>query len=147
MMESIKKALQSELENQMENGFLDYELNGYSGFVFFNKKTQQLYCSSTPRNTIYNIVNDYNSIETQKANEEHRLPLLLPNISPHTLRHTFTSRVAESNIIPPKHLQIQTILGHSNIQMTMNVYAEISDEVLKDFVTEFEKSGIINIDV
>ncbi|MCD7853240.1 MAG: tyrosine-type recombinase/integrase, partial [Oscillospiraceae bacterium] len=77
--------------------------------------------------------------------EEYRLPLLLPNISPHILRHTFASRVVESNIIPPKHLQ--TILGHSNIQITMNVYAGISDEVLKNFVTKFEKSGIINIEV
>ncbi|MCD7902562.1 MAG: tyrosine-type recombinase/integrase [Oscillospiraceae bacterium] len=65
------------------------------------------------------------------------MPLFLLKVSPHILRHTFASRVAESTIIPPKHLQ--TILGYSNIQMTMNVYAKISDEVLKEFMAEFEK--------
>ncbi len=88
-----------------------------------------------------NIVKDYNEIEKTKSIEEHRLPLFLPKISPHIL----SSRVAESNIIPPKHLQ--TILGYSNIQMPMNVYAEISDEVLKEFMAEFEKSGNIDIEV
>ncbi|MCD7903461.1 MAG: tyrosine-type recombinase/integrase, partial [Oscillospiraceae bacterium] len=66
-------------------------------------------------NYITQITESYNKAEMENADKENRLPLLLPHLSPHILRHSFASRAVESNAIPPKHLQ--TMLGHSSIQV------------------------------
>lgn len=44
------------------------------------------------------------------------------HITPHTFRHTFATRSIERGI-PPKVLQ--TILGHSTLAMTMDIYAHV----------------------
>ncbi|MCC8155676.1 MAG: tyrosine-type recombinase/integrase [Oscillospiraceae bacterium] len=62
--------------------------------------------------------------------------MLFPHLSPHTLRRSFASRAIESNAIPPKHLQ--TMLGHSSFQVTMDIYAEISDEALQNSMSAFD---------
>ncbi|MCD7902832.1 MAG: tyrosine-type recombinase/integrase, partial [Oscillospiraceae bacterium] len=74
--------------------------------------------------------------KTENADKENRVPLLLPHLSPRILRHSFASRAVESNAIPPKHLQ--TMLGHSSIQVTMDIYAEISDEALQNSMSAFD---------
>lgn len=49
----------------------------------------------------------------------------IPHISMHSLRHTFATRCAEAGM-QPKTLQI--ILGHSSIDVTMNVYVHIMED-------------------
>ncbi|HIR09860.1 MAG TPA: tyrosine-type recombinase/integrase, partial [Candidatus Avoscillospira stercoripullorum] len=44
----------------------------------------------------------------------------LPNITPHTMRHTFCTRLAQAGMNPK---DLQYIMGHSNITMTLNYYA------------------------
>ena len=44
------------------------------------------------------------------------------HVHPHTLRHTFATRCIESGI-PPQVLK--TILGHSSLAMTMDLYAHV----------------------
>ena len=44
------------------------------------------------------------------------------HIHPHTLRHTFATRCIE-NGMPPQVLK--TILGHSSLSMTMDLYAHV----------------------
>ena len=46
------------------------------------------------------------------------------NITPHTLRHTFCTRLAQKNM-NPKNLQY--IMEHSNITITLNLYAHASE--------------------
>ena len=64
-------------------------------------------------------------METQKATEEDREPVLLPHFSNHNLRHTFCTRLCEneSNI-----KVIQSIMGHSDIRTTMDIYAEVTKD-------------------
>ena len=57
----------------------------------------------------------------KKYNKTHDIPL--PHITPHTLRHTFCERLAQKNM-NPKNLQY--IMGHSNIVITLNLYAHAS---------------------
>ena len=57
----------------------------------------------------------------KKYNKTHDVPL--PHITPHTLRHTFCTRLAQKNM-NPKNLQY--IMGHSNIVITLNLYAHAS---------------------
>ena len=58
----------------------------------------------------------------QKYNKTHKVKL--PKITPHTLRHTFCTRLAQKNM-NPKNLQY--IMGHSNIMLTLNLYAHSSE--------------------
>ena len=58
----------------------------------------------------------------KKYNKEHDVPL--PNITPHTLRHTFCTRLAQKNM-NPKNLQY--IMGHSSITITLDLYAHASE--------------------
>ena len=51
----------------------------------------------------------------------------------HSLRHTFATRCIEKGIQPKT---LQKILGHSTIQVTMDLYVHVTDEHLAD---EIEK--------
>ena len=55
---------------------------------------------------------------------EGREPLLLPEFSCHHLRHTFATRLCE---VESNLKVIQSIMGHKNIETTMDVYAEATD--------------------
>ncbi len=50
-----------------------------------------------------------------------REPLLLPDYSAHHLRHTFCTRLCENET----NLKvIQSLMGHKDIQTTMDIYAD-----------------------
>ena len=52
-------------------------------------------------------------------------------ITPHICRHTFCSRLAEKRINPKA---LQYIMGHNDIQTTLNIYTHITLEgVCKEF--------------
>ena len=56
--------------------------------------------------------------------EEHREPILLPHFSCHHLRHTFCTRFCENET---NIKVIQAVMGHANIETTMDIYAEVTD--------------------
>lgn len=56
----------------------------------------------------------------KKYNKQHKEDEALPNITPHTMRHTFCTRLANAGMNPKA---LQYIMGHSNITMTLNYYA------------------------
>lgn len=50
----------------------------------------------------------------------------LPKVmTPHTLRHTFCTTLANAGMNPKA---LQYIMGHSNINMTLNYYAHTTSE-------------------
>lgn len=53
----------------------------------------------------------------------------------HTLRHTFATRCAEAGMKPKA---LQNILGHANINITMNVYVHLTDEEKTKEMEKFE---------
>ena len=59
-------------------------------------------------------------------------------LTPHTLRHTFATRCIESGV-NPKSLQI--ILGHSTIQITLNLYCHVTDDTLVSEMSKFENQA------
>jgi len=73
---------------------------------------------------IKRISDSYNADEILNAKKEGREPLILPDFSCHHLRHTFATRLceAESNL-----KVIQSVMGHKNIETTMDIYAEATD--------------------
>ena len=60
-----------------------------------------------------------NKIKLAIFNNSDREPLLLPHFSAHNLRHTFCTRLCENE----SNLKvIQSVMGHSDIQTTMDIY-------------------------
>ena len=72
-----------------------------------------------------NITSYINKGEEEAAKKEDREALLLPHFSAHHLRHTFCTRLCENE----SNLKvIQSVMGHSDITTTMDIYAECTAE-------------------
>lgn len=123
MMDAVYDALIEEYEVQKENGFNSTEIDGMTGFVFCNR-FGNVHNPQTVNRTIKRILENYNAEEVLKAKKEKRQPVILPHFSCHHLRHTFCTRFCEqeTNI-----KVIQSIMGHANIETTMDIYAEVTD--------------------
>ena len=76
--------------------------------------------------TLNHYVDQINRKEEAAAEAEDREPVIFERITPHTLRHTFATRAFESGI-PPK--VVQQILGHSSLEMTMDLYTHVTEDV------------------
>ena len=98
-----------------------FVIDGRSNFLFVNHKGK-------PKVAI-----DYNALFVRmvKKYNKHHKDNPLPHITPHTLRHTFCTRLASKNMNPK---DLQYIMGHSNISITMNWYAHASIDTAKSEV-------------
>ena len=124
MLSEVKMALLQEKTNQLETGFNQTMIDGYSGFIFQNRFGECLNAHCINR-AIDRINRDYNNEETETAEKEQREPELLPHFSAHNLRHTFCTRFCENET----NLKIiQEIMGHADISTTMNIYNEATKE-------------------
>lgn len=132
MVEIVKDALLMAKEEQEEEGVVQPVLEGLTGFVFLNRYGDIMNPQSVNR-IIKRIVNNYNHEEELDAAREHREPFLLPPFSCHILRHTFATRLCESCT---NYKVIQTVMGHKQIETTLDIYADGSDEKNKDVFDE-----------
>lgn len=110
MSEEAGKAFQRVLKRKKTGKGI--VIDGYRNFLFLNQKGMPMtacYYTSTLRNIV------------KKYNKYHDEPL--PKITSHILRHTFCTRLAQKNM-NPKNLQY--IMGHSSIMITLNLYAHAS---------------------
>lgn len=107
MLEPVRKALLDEIKGRID--VQQILIDGYSDFVFLNQKSLPMYahCYS---NAFFSLIKKYNKYH--KGNE-------LPLITPHTLRHTFCTNMANKKITPNT---LQYIMGHKNITMTLGYY-------------------------
>ena len=78
---------------------------------------------------INSTVNAVNREEEKRAAAEHREPVVMETFCPHAMRHTFATRALERGI-PPK--VVQSYLGHSTIDVTMNIYTHVTDELERE---------------
>ena len=128
MLDVVYDALKLEEEDQQENGFNETVIDGVSGFVFQNRFGNILNQQAV-NSAIKRIVINYNNEEEITAAREKRNPLILPYFSCHILRHTFATRLCEQET----NLKvIQSIMGHRNIETTMDIYAEATDKKKKE---------------
>jgi len=124
MLDAVKDAFEMLEEEQKENGWNTVEIDGMTGFVFCNRFGNVPNPQSVNR-AIKRIIADYNTEEELAAKKEHREPIILPDFSAHTLRHTFCTRLCENET----NLKIiQSVMGHKDIQTTMDIYAEATEE-------------------
>lgn len=120
MLDGVSQALIALRIDAMRNGYCMTKIGEYEGFIFQNTKHRLLDINYVER-VLHRIAARYNEREMEAAVSEHRLPVLLPDLTAHVLRHTFCTRVCEneSNI-----KVVQEVMGHANITTTMNVYNE-----------------------
>lgn len=84
----------------------------WEGFVFVNSKYNPIYNDSY-KDSLKSICENAG----------------LPRITLHNLRHTFATRCIEAGMMPKT---LQRILGHSNIQTTMDLYVHVTDDHKRD---------------
>lgn len=70
-----------------------------------------------------------------QADRDGRDPVLIRHFSAHNLRHTFCTRYCE---VEKNIKAIQEIMGHADIETTMNIYAEATKEVKKQSFANLE---------
>ncbi len=115
MLDSVRTALKEEI--QRRENVQPMIVDGYFDFVFLNKKGYPMYASAY--STMFSaMVKQYNKRHREK----------LPKITPHTLRHTFCTNMANKRMAPNV---LQYIMGHKNITMTLGYYAHGSAESAK----------------
>ena len=90
-------------------------IDGYSRFLFLNRDGKPKVAANYD-SMFRGLVKKYN-----KSHEE-----ALPKVTtPHTLRHTFCTNLANAGMNPKA---LQYIMGHSNINMTLNYYAHATPD-------------------
>ena len=107
-------------------------LGDYVGFVF-GTEDDLPYTATIIEGFFRRIVKNYNVCETKKAEQEHRLPDFAENSTPHTLRHSLCAYMCENDL---NIKTIQEIMGHKNINVTLEVYAEVTENKKR---TEFSR--------
>ena len=98
-------------------------IDGYSDFLFIN------------RNGNPQVAVNYEAVFRKlvdKYNSKHEEPL--PKITPHVMRHTFCTRLANAGMNPKA---LQYVMGHSNITITLNLYTHASLETVKSELQRF----------
>ena len=90
-------------------------LEGYTKFLFLN------------RNGLPKVAVNYESMFRGLVRKYNKMQkVALPKVmTPHTLRHTFCTTLANAGMNPKA---LQYIMGHSNINMTLNYYAHTTSE-------------------
>ena len=134
MITEVYEAFLEEYQIQQITGFCTQEIDGYSGFVFASSGGT-VTIPSEVNHAIHNITADYNKEETARAKKEKREAFLLPDFSAHHLRHTFCTRLCENET----NLKvIQTVMGHKDIQTTMDIYADCTEEKKQEVIKKME---------
>ena len=132
MTTAVKHAFLQERTMQDELGInCNAMVDGYTDFVFLNRFGNVHHQGSL--NKVYKrIIRDCNDAEFLKNDNP---KFLLPNFSCHNLRHTFATRLCESGA---NIKAIQSILGHSDISTTMNLYTDSTSEMCDNAIQLFE---------
>ncbi|KIR01685.1 hypothetical protein P261_00499 [Lachnospiraceae bacterium TWA4] len=134
MFNKVRRAL-IEIRNLQEVFEIESpQVGSYSNFVFLGENGQLLY-RTTVGLKIKQIIRDYNEEEEKAAERENRTPELLPHFASHVFRHTFATRLAE-NVTDVK--VVQSILGHADVQTTLNIYVSNNQERNHKAIKELE---------
>lgn len=133
MTEAVKEAFRMEKEYQEKAGLVSKdEIDGYDDFIFINRFGHVQH-QGTLNKALRRIIRDFNVDAAAKGITEPND--MLPHFSCHILRHTYATRAVESGV-SVKYLQTQ--MGHSEIQITMDYYVSPSDEFNRKETEAFE---------
>lgn len=107
-------------------------MDGYTNFIFINRFGHVQH-QGTLNKALRRIIRDCNDRELSKGRKN---PVLLPNFSCHSLRHTFTTRLVEAGI---NIKVIQELCGHTRSDTTLDVYTTVTKELKQREFGNFEQ--------
>ncbi len=122
-----KKALLDQRQMDMARGTQQQGIAGIDDYVFTNSKGRP-YSASGLDKILNNIIDSHNE-------EQGHDPL--PSVSPHILRHSFASRLAEAGC-DIKTLQV--LLGHADSSTTLNIYIQMDQTEVERKFHELEEA-------
>lgn len=125
----LKLLSEHKRETYMISRYGGYSLNGYSEFVFLNREGK-VHKPETIVRAFHGMVNQYNKENAEKGE-------FLPDFTPHILRHTFCTRMAENGMDVKV---LQTIMGHKNIGITMQVYNHVNTDRAQNEMKRIEEA-------
>lgn len=135
MFNDVREALIKLRREQMELGVrCECEIDGYSNFIFLNR-FGSIYIPMDINRAIKRIYTGANFKEQEQAKKERRKPIEIRHFSVHNLRHTFCTRLCE---VENNIKLIMSIMGHADVQTTMNIYNEIQETKKKEAFAELE---------
>ena len=133
MTEDVKNAFLLEKEMQELGGIHNnVTVDGYQNFIFINRFGGVQHQGSLNK-VLRRIIRDCNDKQLLK---EKKNPVLLPNFSCHSLRHTFTTRLVEAGV---NIKVIQNLCGHSRSDMTLDIYTTVTKELKQAEFDDFQK--------
>ena len=139
LLDRVRNALLEEKKYQDETGNHNImELDGLSGFIFSNR-FGLIHKPSGINREIKRIVDDHNAREEVNAAREGREPVMIPRFSCHITRHTFCSRLCENET---NVKVIQSVMGHKDIQTTLDIYAEVSEKKRQEVFKNLNNNDI-----
>ena len=140
MLDKVREALELEKQNQRLYGYSNVvEVDGMSGFIFCNRYGN-LHSPASINREIKRIVDDYNAQEELAAVMEGREPVIIPRFSCHITRHTFCTRLCENET---NIKVIQSVMGHKDIQTTLDIYAEVTEKKRQEVFKELNNNDVI----
>lgn len=143
MLDFVKEAFLMEKANQQEMGVTcNVSIDGYTDFIFLNRFGEAQHQGSLNK-ALNRIIRDCNYAQFEKSETPE---VLIPHFSCHVLRHTFTTRMVEAGV---NVKVIQDTLGHRDISTTMNIYADVTNELRQsEFkgLDSFFKTGRRNVE-
>lgn len=127
MTEEVYQCIKKQIDmvQKINNPFC---VEGYSGFLFIKRDGLPM--------TRCGIKTMLASAQ-KKYNSRHDEPL--PWITPHILRHTFCTRLANKGMNPKS---LQYVMGHSSVSITLDYYTHFTYESIQDEMFRIENASI-----
>ena len=123
MLPEVKEALLMEKEYQgLTDTHCTSSIDGYNDFIFVNRFGAVQH-QGTLNKALRRIIRDCNQAQLDSGKEN---PVLLPNFSCHSLRHTFTTRLVEAGV---NIKVIQNLCGHTRSDITLDIYTTVTKEL------------------
>ena len=133
MLEDVKAAILMEKAYQEYNGIkCNMNVDGYTNFIFINR-FGNLQHQGTLNKALRRIIRDCNDMQLAKGKNN---PVLLPNFSCHSLRHTFTTRLVEAGV---NIKVIQELCGHTRSDVTLDIYTTVTKGLKQREFGDFEE--------
>ncbi len=133
MLQNVRDAFEQEKAYQEYNHMkCKMAVDGYTNFIFINR-FGNLQHQGTLNKALRRIIRDCNDRQLLKGGKN---PVLLPNFSCHSLRHTFTTRLVEAGV---NIKVIQELCGHSRSDVTLDIYTTVTKELKQREFGNFEE--------
>lgn len=114
--------MQQEISKETDS---DIQIDNYSNFVFTSSRGTTLSVRSVQQALAY---------ISEKKNEGREI--VLPRITPHILRHTACTKMIRSGM---NIKAVQTLMGHSNADVTLDIYTHIADNQIQDEIVKLQE--------